>query len=178
MRRIIGLLLVAIAVTACNKSTDVPITEDEQFQIELAKIDAYLALNHIDAMKHETGIRVVMTKTGTGPSPTHLNCIRFTYEGLQLGDSILFDANTTTGYKTPVTSVVVGMEIAFKMMSVGSKADIYIPSRLGYNTQGVIATTEDGTQYYSVEPNTPIVFRNVELLQIYDYNELGNYCYE
>lgn len=179
MRRIIGFILIIATAIACNKVSSTPTTTAaEIFERDMLAIDTYLTANNIDAIKHESGVRIVFHTTGTGPSPTHENCVRFLYEGYELNNPVAFDSNTTTGFKTPVINVVVGMEILLKMMPLGSKADVYIPSVYGYGVNGVGQGIVDGKYVYKINPSTPIVFKNVEILQIYGYNTLGNYCNE
>ena len=175
MRRKIGyLIIVAFAAVACSKTTPVPLTAAEQLAYEITVIDAYLAKNGIEAVKLESGVRYTIVEMGTGPTPTIDNCVRFRYNGYPLyNDTARFDSNNTDGLKAALVKLVAGVQIGMKLMPVGTKGTIYIPSALAYPS-GIY---DSYNQVQTLNPNEPIGFE-VEILQLYAYNSLGNYCYE
>lgn len=169
MRRIIGLSICVLMIAiACNKTSAPTITAAEQLEKDINLIDEYLAANNINAVKLESGVRYVINELGTGATPTKDNCVRFRYVGRVLYDTAVFDSNTTDGIKSPLKSLVGGMQIGMKQMPVGTKGVIYMPSAYGYGVNG------SGT---AIPPNSCIYFE-VEIIQLYAYNTLGNYCYE
>jgi FKBP-type peptidyl-prolyl cis-trans isomerase len=175
MKKIFVFALMIVAIVACNKTADPPLTADEIYTRDQAGIDEYLASNGItNAIMHKSGVRYVIKNEGTGPKPTHQNCVRVRYSGYFLNDPVPFDSNQEDGHKFAMVNIVAGMEIVVKMLGVGGKADIYVPSALGYGASGV----RDATGTYVIPPNSVLVFKDVELMQIYDYNNLGGYCYE
>jgi FKBP-type peptidyl-prolyl cis-trans isomerase FkpA len=159
------LLFVAIAV-AC-KETVVTLTVDEQFAYDVNDIDEYLAEKNINAIKLENGIRYIISETGSGPMPTKDNCFRIKYRGSLLRETALFDGDSTDGYKAPLKTQIVGMQIMLKLMPVGSKGTVFIPSKLAYGSAG----------QPPIPRNANLKF-DIELMQIYDFNSQGNYCYE
>ena len=174
MKKLFGIVLIVLAIAACNSTADPPPTAAEVYERDLLAIDEYLAANNITAQVHQSGVRYVIKTQGSGPMPTYQNCVRVRYTGLFLNDTTTFDSNQDTGRKFAMVNIVAGMEIVLKMMSVGAKADIYAPSVLGYGPSG----RPDGAGGYIIPPNAVLVFKDVELMQIYDYNNLGGYCYE
>jgi len=173
MRRTTGFLLCLIfAAAACNKTT-VTLTAAQILERDINTIDEYLATNNINAIKLESGLRYIITENSDGAVPTRDNCIRFRYAGYELYDSVAFDSNTTDGIKAPLKGLVGGMQIGLKLIPVGAKGWIYMPSAYGYGSTGRVKS--DGT--YTVNPNACLRFE-VEPLQLYVYNAEGNYCYE
>jgi FKBP-type peptidyl-prolyl cis-trans isomerase FkpA len=173
MRRIFVFFLFLVIAVSCSKTSPVPLTSAQQLEYDINFIDQYLADNHIDAIKLESGVRYVIHEMGTGPAPTKDNCIRFTYSGWGLlntttfDDTTAFDSNHTNGIKSPLKGLIGGMQIGLKLMPVGTNATIYIPSGLGYGPNGSRV----------VLPNECLRF-DVQVLQLYQYNALANYCYE
>jgi len=179
MRRLFAFFLFLVIAVSCSKTTPLPLTAAEQLQYDINLIDQYLADNHIEAMKLDNGLRYVIHQQGSGPAPTKDNCIRFNYTGWSLlatttfDQSTAFDSNTTGGLKSPLKGLIGGMQIGLKLMPVGTIATIYIPSGLGYGTSG----TRDNLGNYVIKPNECLRF-DLEVLQLYQYNALANYCYE
>jgi FKBP-type peptidyl-prolyl cis-trans isomerase FkpA len=172
MRRITGFFFCLILIfSACNKTT-VTLTDDEILARDIATIDEYLEAHNINAIKLESGVRYVVTENTDGPLPTKDNCIKFRYTGYEVNDTIAFQTNTD-GFKAPLKSLVVGMQIGLKNIPEGGKGMVFVPSALGYGSNGSV----DANSQYVVHPDTPIWFE-VELLELYDYNSEGNYCYE
>lgn len=162
------LLCLVALVAACSKTSTPQLTTDEQLEKDINLIDEYLAEKGINAIKLESGVRYVITENTDGPVATKDNCIRFLYAGYELYDTEPFDSNSTDGIKIPLKSLVAGMQIGLKLIPVGAKGMIYMPSLYGYGTSG------NGTD---VAPNTPIWF-SVEVVELYTYNAEGNYCLE
>lgn len=160
-------LFLAIAV-GCNKAPSLILTQEEQLVYDVQLIDEYLAQHHLDAIKLENGIRYNITETGTGPTPTKDNCFRMRYAGFLLNETVPFGADSTDGYKAPLKSQIIGVQILLKLMSAGSKGTVYIPSDFGYGPGGSPPTI----------PQNAVLRFDVELMNIYSYNALGNYCNE
>jgi len=171
MKRIVGFILIVICVVSCKKSKVTP-TAAERFESDLTLIDKYLADNHIDAIRYDS-IRYVINVIGTGPTPTKTNCVLIKYSGFELEEPTAFQVNVDKGLKLPLKGLIGGMQIALKKFPLGSKGWIYMPSALGYGVSG----QPDGVGGYAVHPNTCLRFE-VELVQLYEYNVLGNYCNE
>ncbi len=168
MRRLIGFVIFIALATSCNKSTTVTRTTEEQLEYDVNLIDAYLAENNIDAIKLESGVRYKINQLGTGPTPTKDNCVRYKYTVTLLNETEPFNSNTTDiGIKSPLKSLVTGMQIAMKNFPVGTKASVFLPSGLAYGTR----PNSDG----SIPGNSILKFE-IEMLALYEYNALGDYC--
>lgn len=104
----------------------------DQLAIDTVAIDNYLASKGITAMKTPEGLRYVITKQGTGPSPTVSNTIIATYRGMLL-DGTEFEKGPL---EYPLARLVQGWQIGFQKLQRGSKATLYIPSGLAYGPTG------------------------------------------
>ena len=172
MKRLIGFCLIiaglALAI-GCSKETPVVLTADEQLAYDIAAIDEYLAKNNINAIKLESGVRYFLTEVGTGPLPTKDNCIALRYVVTKLNDTTRIDYNDTPrGYHRPLKNLMTGVQLAVKLMPIGSKGSIYIPSGLAYGP--------NPDPRLGVGSNAILRF-DLDMFAISNYNALGNYCY-
>lgn len=105
----------------------------------------------------ESGLQYKVITEGTGEIPTAESTVSCHYTG-KLLDGTVFDSSVERGEPTqfPVGGVIPGWTEALKMMPVGSKWELYIPSDLAYGERGA------GGQ---ISPNSTLVFE-VELLEI------------
>lgn len=105
----------------------------------------------------ESGLQYEIIKEGNGPKPTETDQVKVHYHGTLI-DGTVFDSSVERG--EPITfavnGVIPGWTEALKMMPVGSKWKIYLPSNLAYGERGA------GSQ---IGPNAVLVFE-VELLEI------------
>ena len=172
MRRIFGFFVVTVfAAWACTKTSDPVLTSDQIYEKDSITIDAFLAAHNISAINAGHGIRYVIDKQGDGPIATKDNCVRFKYAVYAITTDTAFEKSGDDGYKAALKNLTPGIQVGLKNMPVGTKGRIYIPSVYGY-PDGIL-----GSGGYTLNPNTPIWFE-VEVFQLYDYNSLGNYCYE
>lgn len=165
MMRISGWALVLLLLVKCG-STDPPPTYEEQLATDLAIIDEYLAANGITALTHESGLRYVITTPGTGPNPTKDNCVTVNYVGMFLEGGEPFDSGTLS---TPIknANMLLGWQIGLKFFPQGSTGTLYIPSVLAYGTRGTTG----------IPANANLKF-DIELVNVYNYNATGGYCYK
>ena len=171
---LVGLLLFAvICIAACHKTTITP-TISQQFTTDSLKIVKYLADNNIQATEHDS-VWYSISTLGTGAYPTRYNCVLVKYSVYELGTDTAFQTFDNPGIKAPLKGFngVVGLQIALKKFPAGTKATVFIPSYLAYGTGG--QRNPDGS--WVVHPNTCLIF-DIELVQLFDYNVAGNYCYE
>jgi FKBP-type peptidyl-prolyl cis-trans isomerase len=122
---------------------------------EKPMLEKYLADNKITAKPTASGIYVIDIKKGSGPSPKATEMVKVHYTG-QLLDGTTFDSSEG---KEPVefmlNQVIPGWTEGLQMMKKGGKAQIIIPSNMGYGAQG------GGP----IPPYSPLSF-TVELLDI------------
>ncbi|HMJ71680.1 MAG TPA: FKBP-type peptidyl-prolyl cis-trans isomerase [Cyclobacteriaceae bacterium] len=162
MKRLLWFLTFVVIGAGCSK-TDDTLTAAEQLVYDVNIIDEYLAENSINAIKLESGVRYIITEMGTGPNPTKDHCVTFNYTGYVLYTAEPFESNT--GYKTPLKANITGMQIGLKLLPVGSKGSLFIPSGLAYA----------GNSSATIPRNANLRF-DVEVVSITDYNALAGYC--
>lgn len=174
MRRILGFaVVILLASWACTKTSDPVLTSDQIYEQDSITIDKYLADHNLTAINAGHGIRYVIEDLGTGATVTKDNCIRFSYAVYAITTDTAFEKSDTTGYTAALKNLTPGIQVGLKQMPVGSKGKIFVPSRYGY-PNGVYDSNKG---QYKLNPSTPIWF-DVEVKQLYDYNTLGNYCYQ
>lgn len=105
----------------------------------------------------ESGLMYKVITMGTGAKPKAEDVVKVHYIG-KLADGTVFDSSIERGMPAefPVGGVIPGWSEALKMMPVGSKWELVIPSELGYGERGA------GEM---IEPNS-VLFFDVELLDI------------
>lgn len=122
------------------------------------KGEAYLAENKTKdgVVVLPNGVQYKILKAGNGRKPIESDIVKVSYRGTLL-DGTEFDA-TEAGQSADLklSALIVGWKETLKLMPVGSKWQIVIPSQLAYGERGV------GND---IEPNETLVFE-VELFEI------------
>ena len=128
------------------------------FGPQIKKNEAWLAAN---AKKEgvkvlPSGLQYKVITEGTGATPTATSVVKVNYEG-KLIDGTVFDSSYKRGEPAEfrVNGVIPGWAEALTMMKAGSKWEIYIPAKLGYNDQ----------QMPNIPPFSTLIF-TVELLEV------------
>jgi FKBP-type peptidyl-prolyl cis-trans isomerase FkpA len=114
-------------------------SEVAQLGADSVAIDTYLANNSIDAIKSELGIRYVVQEQGTGLYPTLYDRIRVSYSAKVMSTGVQFFAGTlepTSTFDSRVVDYLPGLQIALRLLPVGSKATFYLPSTLAFGVSG------------------------------------------
>ena len=103
-----------------------------------------------------SGLQYEVIQEGTGPKPDATNIVRVNYEG-KLTDGTVFDSSYDRGtaLEFHLSQVITGWTEGLQLMSVGSEYILYIPSELGYGSNGA----------GSIPPFATLIFK-VELLDI------------
>lgn len=137
----------------------------EAYQQELAgKVkkegEEFLAANKKNkgVVTTASGLQYQVLKEGTGKSPKDTDTVTVNYEGKLINGEV-FDSSYKRGQPAtfPVNGVIKGWTEALKLMKVGSKWRLFIPSELAYG-----ATPRPGGP---IRPHDPLVFE-VELLDV------------
>lgn len=118
----------------CNEEPNTTGVDPVQLQSDIDIIDEYLLGRDIQANQHESGIRYVVHTEGGGSIPTLCNSINVNYSGHLLGDNTIFDSGDNVNLG--LNQLIVGWQIGFKQLKVGTSATLYIPSGLGYGVHG------------------------------------------
>jgi len=105
----------------------------------------------------ESGLQYEVLKQGSGDKPGENDKVKVHYHGTLI-DGTVFDSSIERGEPVVfgVNQVIPGWTEALKLMPVGSKWKVYIPSDLAYGEQGAGK---------NIGPNSTLVFE-VELLEI------------
>lgn len=105
----------------------------------------------------ESGLQYKVITMGDGPKPTSSDKVKVHYRGTLI-DGKQFDSSYDRGEPAvfPVTGVIPGWTEVLQLMPVGSKWEVYIPSKLAYGERGA------GND---IAPNATLIFM-VELLGI------------
>jgi FKBP-type peptidyl-prolyl cis-trans isomerase FklB len=110
-----------------------------------------------DVKTTSSGLQYKVIKEGKGEKPKDTDVVETNYRGTTI-DGKEFDSSAKHGssFSFPVNGVIKGWSEALKMMPVGSKWELYVPSDLAYGDEGY---GED------IAPGSTLVFE-VELLSI------------
>jgi FKBP-type peptidyl-prolyl cis-trans isomerase len=145
--------------------------QKEQLGKDTTAIDSFLVAKSITAKKTASGLRYIVTKEGAGANATDGQTVKMNYVGYTM-DGTYFDTSIESIAKdknlfqqgrpyAPFEvrvgrgEVIPGWEDAMKLMNKGSKITVYIPSTLGYGSQG------SGR----IKPNSVLIF-DMELVDI------------
>jgi FKBP-type peptidyl-prolyl cis-trans isomerase len=125
--------------------------KQEQMDIDIAAIDAYLKKNSIIAETTESGMRYVILEEGSGPKPQVGDQVQVNYTGNVLEgdyfDTSVEDKAKEFGLHDPrrpyspfefilgTGGVIHGWDEGIALLSKGSKARLYIPSPMAYGDQ-------------------------------------------
>ncbi len=107
--------------------TDLKQTDEE-------KIDRHLKAKGIAASKTLSGLRYVINKEGEGPRVPVDSTVSVHYHGTLL-DGTVFDSSIERGGEAPqfkLASLIPGWQEGIRLLNKGSKATLYIPSKLAY----------------------------------------------
>jgi UDP-GlcNAc:undecaprenyl-phosphate/decaprenyl-phosphate GlcNAc-1-phosphate transferase len=104
-----------------------------------------------------SGLQYKILKAGKGKKPTDADTVECHYRGTLI-DGTEFDSSYRRGQTAsfPVNGVISGWTEALKLMPVGSKWQLFVPSQLAYKERGAGA---------EIGPNATLIFE-VELLGI------------
>ena len=104
-----------------------------------------------------SGLQYKVIQAGTGKKPNLTDTVMVHYRGT-LVDGIEFDSSYRRGQPAtfPVSGVIPGWTEALQLMEVGSKWQLFVPSKLAYGERGAGR---------SIEPNATLIFE-IELISI------------
>jgi FKBP-type peptidyl-prolyl cis-trans isomerase FkpA len=107
-------------------------TNFEREEKEKAEIELYLKNNSITAQKDDNGVYYAITQAGTGrvARADSIAEVTINYKGYLLNKQI-FDQSTAP-VTFPLEGLIPGFQIGLSKMNKGSKASIFMVSRLGY----------------------------------------------
>ena len=115
-------------------------TEIQTFTSDTTAIDTYLDSKGIVATTDTTGIRYVITQTGTGAVPSWYDKVKFSFNFRLLSDDtkIVYENSVETdAFLSRPVDFTPAMNIALQKLPVGSKITVYAPSGLALGTVGL-----------------------------------------
>ena len=134
-----------------------------------AAIDAYLKANNIQATKTPWGSYIQVVQPGNGQKAKYGEFMMLRYTGKDL-EGHVFDTNNKPGgqlmpFQVGAGGTIPGFADAVKQLTKGEKANIYVPSVLGYGERGTPPNPQ--TKEQAIKPNQNLVFE-VEVVDITD----------
>lgn len=130
----------------------------EKLDEDIAEIDAYLDAQSITAIQHESGMRYVITETGTGDIPALYDQVKISYKGNLLSNGNEFYnqiVEPSALFSSRPINYPHGVMLGLQLLSEGGKATFYVPSVLAYGNQASP----------NVPANSNIIFE-IELLDV------------
>lgn len=131
---VIALLGAAVFLNSCLDTEEAPVDPQfEQFEKDVAAIDAYLASNGIEAIADEfTGIRYVVNNPGDGLKPilSVVDSLTLTYEASVLESGFVFDEANQERFRT--VELLSGVAYVAGFIQEGGSVTAYVPSFYGY----------------------------------------------
>jgi FKBP-type peptidyl-prolyl cis-trans isomerase len=141
--------------------------EAQRLGTDTVAIDNYLDSKSITAEKDTTGIRYVITQTGTGPTPTWYDRVKIAYSFKVLTDDtkIVYEgsAEPNENFYSRVIDYIYAMQIGLQKLPEGSKVTIYAPSGLAFGADQ--KTDNAGQVLIPANSNLIIDLELIELVQ-------------
>lgn len=127
--RFIGIfILITLTISSCTSYSD---EELKKFDLEILD---YLKEKNIQAERTETGLYYTIIEEGEGPEIPFDAIITVNYKGY-LTNGRSFDSQLGEPVDLHVKRLVKGWREAMLYMNVGTKAQLFIPPHLGYQSQ-------------------------------------------
>jgi FKBP-type peptidyl-prolyl cis-trans isomerase len=123
-------------------------------QNDIKTIDDFLTAQSITGVKDTTGLRYIVTQSGTGQIPSWYSKVRIRYTGTILGTETVFYSGTSEpepGYDSRVIYYVHGFQVGLQKMPVGSKATFYVPSALAFGSEVIGTVPANSNLKYEME---------------------------
>ncbi|WP_348824952.1 FKBP-type peptidyl-prolyl cis-trans isomerase [Flavobacterium aestuarii] len=132
------LALAAVLFMSCNdkkkEETITPETTTNAVSNNEAEIKKYIADNHLNAKRSESGLYYVIEEEGTGKQPTADSEVTVAYKGYFTNKQV-FDQSDEKGISFPLRNVVPGWTEGIQYFKEGGKGILLIPSDLGYGPE-------------------------------------------
>ncbi|MBC7774819.1 MAG: FKBP-type peptidyl-prolyl cis-trans isomerase [Phycisphaerae bacterium] len=124
--------LCGFLIFSCEKG----LTDEQQLQADIEKIENYLADHNLTAQSTASGLHYIITTEGTGGHPASNSTVTVNYIGKLLKNEKVFDQTTGTPNTFPLANLIVGWQEGIPLLKKGGKGTFFIPSALGYGPSG------------------------------------------
>ena len=149
------------------KSITVTTAEKNQLDSDTAIIDNYLTSASVaNVVKDSSGLRYVITETGTGVAPNWFNKVKVSYTGYIINSDGTKGSKFFEGSNEPnstndsrVVNYIRGFQLGLQQLPEGSKATLYIPSVMAFGSVQVSGGSA------IVPPNSNLIYE-VQLLEV------------
>jgi len=155
IRAFLLLAIVTLVGIGCKDDPQTAVEKfNKQLNLDTLALNEYFSANNIVAARGDYGLRYVIHEEGTGESPKYNetvsgDCFQTDFKGNVLSVDSLFDEGDD--FRTSLSSgLIEGWKIGFQLLQEGDSATLYIPSVLGYGSNG------SGTD---IPANANLVFR-------------------
>ncbi len=143
-----GFVCAMAALASCGSSGG-SAQMQKQAAIDDSLIQVYIKANHINAVKHSSGLYYQIIKEGTGTNATPGSTVEVTYEG-KLTGGLVFD-HSSTPISFPLKDVVKGWQMGIPLVKAGGKILLIIPSHLGYGPGGSGPIPENAVLVFDID---------------------------
>ncbi len=124
--------LSAFLLFSCEKG----LTDEQQLQADIEKIEKYIADHNLTAQSTASGLHYIITTEGTGGHPAINSTVTVNYIGKLLKNEKVFDQTTGTPITFPLANLIAGWQEGIPLLKKGGKGTFFIPSALGYGPTG------------------------------------------
>ena len=141
------------------KAREIADRKNKEKELELEKLSKEFNAQIDKAEQTDSGLKYLITKSGTGAKPTSGQTVSVHYAGyLMNGEKFdsSFDRNQPIEFPVGAGRVIKGWDEGIMLLNVGTKARLIIPPELGYGSRGAGGV---------IPPNATLVF-DVELVEI------------
>jgi FKBP-type peptidyl-prolyl cis-trans isomerase FkpA len=140
MRKLLLLSFLFIITTSCDRDecdVEPNLSVDEnQLATDIAKIDAYLAENNIEAQQHPSGLRFSIIEKGDGDTPSLCGGVVVDYKLYLISDGTLVQESPRP-LNFDLRSLITGWQVGIPLIDEGGTIHLYTPSVYAYGDQSV-----------------------------------------
>ena len=144
------------------KGITITSSEKQQLASDTTKIGQYLRSASVaNVVKDTSGMRYVVTQTGTGIKPSWFHRVKVSYTGYLLQDGAkgakFYEGSNEPSSVTDsrVVNFIRGFQLGLQQLNKGSKATFYLPSGLAFGavsvTGGIVTVPANSNVIYEVE---------------------------
>ncbi len=104
----------------------------------IKKGDAFLEENQRKpgVVKLNSGLQYKVIKAGSGPKPVDSDIVKCHYRGTLIDGTVFEQSESGKAANIKVEPLVPGLKEAIKLMTVGSKWEVYLPPELAFASKG------------------------------------------